>query len=390
MIRTAPLRALAALAALAVLAPAARAGDAEDAMYGKALDFLLEQQQENGGFGQVPGQPPGEVGITALVLKALADAPEAMKAKGKPAAEKAAAYLVAAQQPNGSFSNSGLGLGTYRTSLSILALGAYDRAKYAEAIKKGADWLKKDQFDEGENLPPTSPHHGGFGYDEHKENEPAADMSNSQLALAALHDAGVGPEDPVFQRALIFIKRCQNNSETNEGLDGLKPLDDGGFMYDTGRSKSKSVMIENPDKTRSFGSYASMTYAGLQSMVYAGLTGDDPCVQAARGWISQNYTLEENKGLGARNPDPKAAQQGLYYYYNTFAKCLAAVGEPTIETAQGERHWAKDLFAALASRQRPDGSWTNEAERWWEKDPVLVTAYCLGAMNNAFPFLTKE
>lgn len=388
MIRTAPHRALVALVALAALAPAARAGDTE-ATYARALDWLVKQQQENGGFGQVPGEPPGEVGITGLVLMSLSNAPEAHKARVRPAADKAAAFLAKAQQADGSFTTGRSGLGTYRTALSIMALGAYDRAKFKAEIQKGADWLKTYQFDEQENVPPTSPHHGGYGYDKAGE-KPDADLSNTQLALAALHDAGVGPEDPVFQRALTFIQRCQNSSETNEGVGGLKPLDDGGFFYDPGLSRDKSAQIENKDGTKSLTSYASMTYAGLQSMVYAGLTGDDPRVQAAMGWISQNYTLDENKGLGAHSSDPSAGQQGLYYYYHTFAKCLAAVGEPTIETAQGTRHWAKDLFAALAARQKADGSFSNEKDRWWEKDPVLVTAYCVNAMNYATPFLTRE
>jgi squalene-hopene/tetraprenyl-beta-curcumene cyclase len=45
-------------------------------------------------------------------------------------------------------------------------------------------------------------------------------------------------------------------------------------------------------------SYASMTYAGLKSMIYAGLTPDDPRVKAAVAWLAKNYTLESNPGLG--------------------------------------------------------------------------------------------
>ena len=115
---------------------------------------------------------------------------------------------------------------------------------------------------------------------------------------------------------------------------------------------------------------------------------DDPRVKAAKGWIAKNYTLEENYGLGIRQKDPKvAAQQGLFYYYHVFAKCLAAVGKKTVTTPTGERAWANDLFAAFAKRQKPDGMFINENDRWWEKDPVLVTAYSINAMNYAYPFL---
>ncbi len=54
------------------------------------------------------------------------------------------------------------------------------------------------------------------------------DLSNTQMALDALHDAGVRPNDPAFAAALKFVSRCQNFSETNN-----QPWagDDGGFIY---------------------------------------------------------------------------------------------------------------------------------------------------------------
>ena len=64
-----------------------------------------------------------------------------------------------------------------------------------------------------------------------------------------------------------------------------------------------------------------MTYAGLKSMIYAGLSRDDPRVKAALTFITEHYTLDENAGLG---------QQGLYYYYHTFAKTMAVLDQPTL------------------------------------------------------------
>ena len=62
-------------------------------------------------------------------------------------------------------------------------------------------------------------------------------------------------------------------------------------------------------------SYGSMTYAGLKSMIYCGAGPEDPRVKAATKWIKDHYTLAENPGMG---------QQGLYYYYQTMSKALAA------------------------------------------------------------------
>lgn len=390
MFRTSLLPAAAlAVAGLVGLCAPARANEADLAMYGKSLEWLVGQQHPNGGFGQIPGQPPGEIGITGLVLKGLADAPEPFRTKFRPQAEKAAEFMLQHKQDNGSFSQGRSGLSTYRTSIAITALAAFDRARYADVIARAAEWLKGDQVDDADGAPIDNPHHGGFGYDEAGQ-KPDADMSNTQLALAALHDAGVPPDDPVFQRALTFLTRCQNNSETNEGVGQLKPLDDGGFIYDPGLSRNKSAEVTNPDGTKSFESYASMTYGGLMCLLHAGRDGDDPQVQAAQRWIASNYTLDENKGLGVRQTDPAAAQQGLYYYYHSFAKCLSALGDATVATDKGERPWARDLFDALHARVKPDGSFQNQNDRWWEQDPVLVTAYCVNAMNYALPLLPAD
>jgi squalene-hopene/tetraprenyl-beta-curcumene cyclase len=116
-----------------------------------------------------------------------------------------------------------------------------------------------------------------------------------------------------------------------------------------------------------------MTYAGLKSMIYAGLKPDDPRVKAATDWIRQHYDLESNPGMG---------DSGLYYYYDTYAKALNALGQETFVDAAGhEHHWRAELTEALVKRQQPDGSWTNSNSRWLEGDPNLVTGYALLALS---------
>jgi len=369
------------LLALTCAVPALAAPD-DDAVYGKALDFLVSRQSSNGGFGQIPGEGEGEVGITSMVVRALATAPEPFRARGRAAAEKAVGYVLGCQQEDGSFTQGRSGLTTYRTAMAIAALSAFDRARYAEQIKRAAAFLRTDQLDDGEGLDAKQAQHGGFGYGKTGRGGGGADLSNTHIALAALKDAGVPASDPVFQRALVFLRRCQNDSEVNDGV-GIKPTGDGGFAYEPGGRGGET----NPDGTKSLPSYASMTYAGLLSLAFAGQGDDTRAVRAALGWIRANYTLEENRGLGTRS-DPKGGQQGLYYYYYTFAKCLAARGKGTVATEQGDRRWARDLWDALAARQRPDGSFVNQADgRHWEQDPVLCTAYALNAMADARPFV---
>jgi squalene-hopene/tetraprenyl-beta-curcumene cyclase len=116
-----------------------------------------------------------------------------------------------------------------------------------------------------------------------------------------------------------------------------------------------------------------MTYAGLKSMLYAGVKADDQRVQAALGWLRKHYTFDENPNMG---------EAGLYYYYHTLAKALDAVGEEKFTDAAGKEHdWKAELTAAIAQRQQADGSWVNATSRWMEGDANLVTAYALLALS---------
>ena len=108
-------------------------------------------------------------------------------------------------------------------------------------------------------------------------------------------------------------------------------------------------------------------------MLYAGVKKDDIRVKAAMDWISRNYDLTTNPGLG---------QQGLFYYYHVFAKTLDVAEIDKVTDSDGKEHnWRADLIKQLESLQSEDGSWTNPADRWYESDPNLVTAYSLMALS---------
>jgi squalene-hopene/tetraprenyl-beta-curcumene cyclase len=118
-----------------------------------------------------------------------------------------------------------------------------------------------------------------------------------------------------------------------------------------------------------------MTYAGLKSLIYAGLAADDPRVKAAVKWIKDHYTLGENPGMGSA---------GLYYYYQAYARALAALGVDEFTDSTGKKHdWRAELVRELASRQQADGSWLNENARWLEGNPNLVTGYVLLTLSYA-------
>src|SRR2546423_11071880 len=88
-----------------------------------------------------------------------------------------------------------------------------------------------------------------------------------------------------------------------------------------------------------------MTYAGLKSMIYAGLSKDDPRVKAAWDWISKTYTVDVNPGFVSNDPkNGDMSRYGLYYYYHTMARALNVYDEPTITDGKGQKHdWRVEL-----------------------------------------------
>ena len=68
---------------------------------------------------------------------------------------------------------------------------------------------------------------------------------------------------------------------------------------------------------------------------------------------------------------------------HTFSKTLALFNQPTITDAKGIDHdWQAEMVAAIAKRQKDDGSWVNENGRWMESLPALSTSYVLMALGN--------
>jgi squalene-hopene/tetraprenyl-beta-curcumene cyclase len=326
----------------------------------KGIDFLKQQQQDNGGFSTRFVGP----GITALVVAALVRNGRGLD---DPVVAKALKFMEKSVKKNGGIYDKALA--NYVTSVSLMAFKeANKKGKYDTIIKNASKFLRSLQHaadEEDRNF-------GGLGYD----GKSRSDMSNTQFFVDAMLAAGVPKNDPAIQRALKFITRCQNiKGEINDQPFAKKTSkdDEGGFVY-----------VPDPDdkqhKTAAGGlrSNGAMTYGGLKSFLYAGVKKTDPRVKAAINWIRRHYTLDENIGQG---------QSGLYYYYHTFAKAMTALGEDRFEDAKGKKHdWRRELFEALKKRQKANGSWVGARDRsFGESDPNLATAFALLTLSYCRP-----
>ena len=356
----------------------------------KAIAYLRTQQDEATGGWAVPKDPqaPHLPAITALVVQGMLMEPQIDESD--PQVARGIDYLLSKRSPDGGFYDRILE--NYNTSIVLSALSRVNRPEAVAAIKPAQDYLRSLQW-AGQTLPDGTvvdekhPFYGGAGYGNHGR----PDNSNLGIMLDALHESGLDCNDPAFQRAVTFLQRTQMLDAVNDMpyADGSAQ---GGFIYATsinrdqvgvGQSQAEGMVDErlaDGSTVSRLRCYGSMTYTGFKSYVYANLDRDDVRVRAAYDWIRRNYTLEENPGIG---------MQGYYYYLLTFAKALDAWGETTIKPLNPNgsegipRDWANDLIDRLAALQGDDGSFVNQADRWMEGDPVLVTAYVVLALQHA-------
>lgn len=333
-------------------------------MVSKAINYLTAKgQAEDGSFSSFAGP-----GITSLVTTAVL---RNGRTPDDPLVKTSLAYVKRFVRPDGGIYQEGTLYRNYETCLAILCFKeANADGRYDQLLRKADAFVKGAQWDETEDMDASNTFYGGAGYGRHKR----PDLSNTNFLIEALKATGNDENSEAIKRALIFVSRCQNlETEHNTTPFGAKNPD-GGFYY-TPAAGGTSQAGETPQG--GLRSYGSMTYAGLKSMIYAGVGPDDPRVKAAVKWISKHYDLTSNPGMGSA---------GLYYYYHTFAKALDAIEYDVFVDEAGVKHdWRAELRAELARKQQSDGSWVNENDRWLEGDPNLVTGYALLTLSYCRP-----
>lgn len=358
----------------------------------KGLDWLRDTQKSDGSWSN--NRYPA---ITALGLLAFAQSDHPDRER---ICRDAANFVASLVQPDGGIyralvSRRGGSLSTYNTAICMSALHLYDKAKYATEVLNARSFMARSQ------ITGDSPAAGGFGYNQKppaleevaaklralarqkglpepskaeiakQVQQPRADLSNTGWAAYAMRVTQDAEEfrhgkhvDVDWRSAVDYVSRLQN-------WDLEDRVNHGGFAYDSGDTRDAERSSAASGEVRLSG-FGSMTYAGLETMIFAQLSRDDPRVQAAVQWAARHWSVKANPGMG---------QKGLYYYYNVMAKALSLYGDPVLLGADGSRtHWREELSTQLLANQRKDGSWINPDNQFWEGDPVLVTAYTILAL----------
>jgi squalene-hopene/tetraprenyl-beta-curcumene cyclase len=339
----------------------------------RGLAWLTTNQNASGWWSS-----PDHPATTALALSAFMGAPEKRyRTNPTPAVTRGYEYIVDSAKPDGSIYRTALK--NYNTAISVTALVMAGNPAYEPILRRGRAFLISSQNDFGEPGKTDDPFDGGVGYgDKYKHS----DMNNTLFALEAIRATeylvrdkkdSSDAKDLNWSAAIQFLQNCQNlPSHNSQPWVSQDPKDKGGFVYYPGQSMAGGVTNAATGAV-ALRSYGSISYAGLMSYIYADLKKEDPRVAAVLEWLRSNYTLQENPGMG---------QEGLYYYLHLMTKALSAAGVDTLELKDGTKiDWRRAVAMRLLNLQRPDGSWLNENNRWWEKDPNLVTSYAVMALD---------
>lgn len=335
----------------------------------RGLDWLVAQQKPDGSWSN-----PDFPALTGLALWSLARNAEPAR---KPAIDKAVKFILSCVQTNGGIyrdvpGRKGGGLSNYNTAICMTALHATRDPALAPVVLRARAFIAG-----GQHLGDDS-YKGGFGYDR-DTGRAYTDLLNTFYAAEAMYQTadaedlrGKGEKrvDINWAETVKFIERMQNKPESGDENVG-------GFYYNP--SDPKAGATTNAQGVVVFRSYGSITYAGMLALVYANVGRDDTRVRSAMDWASRHWTLEENPGMGA---------DGLYFFYNILSRSLAASGRDVVERPDKSLvNWREELARKLVALQKVDsktgqGFWLNSTGRYWENDPVLVTAYSLLALKS--------
>jgi squalene-hopene/tetraprenyl-beta-curcumene cyclase len=340
--------------------------------------FLAKRQEADGAWkSEVYGPFKDGPSLTSLIAATLVDLPE--ECGGHETLERAAEYLVRMVSGDGEVlaGVDGITYPVYTAAGAVIALSRMGGKANAKARDAWLADLQQGQLTEELGWMPANSAYGGWSYAQDRprpvDGKPATplaapNLSATVFALEALRAAGCDPNETAFQKALVFVKRCQNWND-DEALRDAR-LDDGGFYFivdDPQRNKAGEAGTDAMGNVR-YASYGSATADGMRALAACGVNGDQPRMEAAQRWLVEHFSAGQHPGgyVAARSHLRPAV---FYYYCASVARAFADMAGPS--------GWAEDLSRELLSRQRTNGSWSNSVVDVREDDPLVATPLAL-------------
>ncbi|HEX2973355.1 MAG TPA: prenyltransferase/squalene oxidase repeat-containing protein, partial [Tepidisphaeraceae bacterium] len=280
----------------------------------KGLAFLVSKQAANGSLGAGYSGPSGHAGITSLAALAFM-ANGSLPGRGKYGenVQKCLDFILANTQESGLISSDNSHGVMYGHGFSTLFLGeVYGMTRdeeIKEKLQKAVRLIERTQNPEG-----------GWRYTPAPVDADISVTITEIMGLRAARDAGLKVDKGVIERAVQYVRRCQNP--------------DGGFSYQANEGG---------------GSAFPRSAAGVASLYYAGIfEGND----LKRGL---DYLKQVNVGRGFG--DRWGGEASGFYFYGHYYACQAMF-------LAGGDYWATYFPAIrdslIAQQHKTTGAWQGE------------------------------
>lgn len=348
------------LCVLAVLS--AEVSHAEEAAILRGADWLLTRQRDDGSWrSETYGQMRSGVANTALVVDTLTRMPAAWRRQNQAALERGFAFLPANLDDDGylSASNHSADFPTFATALALTAIErACPQEWKAEQRRMRSYLLRVQRLD-----PEDRDGHGGWaqigGEVADSVAETNVNISVSRFVAEALNGDEALPGQP-RQAALGFLDRCRNPN-------------DGGYFFtpaaDDPLNKAGQVTQD------SAASYGTATADALLTQLAWRVPRSDPALQSALRWLEAQPFIAVVPGIAGGDQAIVGADEALkYYWWAALAKIMSAFPDSTLAERKSELH------GLLLREQQRDGSWRNSNSLMREDDPLVATAFAVGAL----------
>ena len=349
-------------------APATPQSAAEESLRHGAQYLWSRQAADGGWHSKTYGLLRSGQSLTPFVLEALLGVPDDVLRAPRDQVNRAVEFIRRNTDASGAVGLMDPGLPdypNYATALAVKALSRAGQTNTQQDIERMAAYLRSRQFSEEHGWQPRDAPYGAWGMGGEIRTPPNAghvDLSMTRHVIEALAEAGVDRDDAVFQRARVFVERCQNYDPADAERG------DGGFYF--------STVVLDANKAGSEGeryrSYGTATADGLLALLALGYSPGDQRVRAAARWLSAHHRADGAPGFTGEAYERWTA--GLWFYYA--ASSSSAMEKLRIPGAA--------LFAGTLPRaQKPDGRWINLENLVKEDDPLIATAFALKALTAA-------
>lgn len=358
--------------------PQARRAIAVQDVLGGALDYLVAAQREDGAWpANADGRDPrqdfsgagelDDVGVTGVVLLALADAPDSLDvAKRREALRRGLAYLAKQQSNSGSFAS--IDANSYAIPSHAYALTAFLRLNQRIDPSAGAAWRVAAQRGVDFALAARNPYMGWrYGVQPDGDNDTVV-TSWMLLALAEARDAGLSVDLNAVREALDYVVYM---TDPSTGRTGYVERGVGGsrLYKKAGAFPSALVEFETATALVARQAWPDITEQFAKRATAAGASGEsvwsDPLASAV---------------LVANKPPVWDTDKGSV---DVYAWAFGARAVQSLGGALAER-WnaalADALLAGVVRDEQGRASW-RPIDAWHvEGQSVAMTAWCVRAL----------